>query len=128
MATITKERPKTRKRVTRRPKAAVVRRPELPEPQVSHLKVGSAAAAGQQDARQDKKRGFVSKVVHGLGALFIELGFLGPAKFSLQGSRLISPGEKTVLDAELMGLKQILPFTIPSTSALRRGVESQEVV
>ena len=102
MATITKERPVTRKRVTRRSRPAVVRQAEQPEPRVSHLPVE------RLNDRQDQKRGFVSKVVRTLGDLFI-------AKYSLVGSRLVSPGEQTVLDAELMAYKQMLPFTMPST-------------
>ena len=120
MATITKERPETRERVVRGPEAAAVRKTELPERRLSRSTVGSATV-GRLDVRQEEKRGFLDNVARGIGELFIELGFFGQARLWLRGSRLISSGEKTLLDAELMGCKQAVPFTIPGTSILGRG-------
>ena len=115
MVTITKERPETRERVTRQPQAPEVRQAEEPEPRVPR------EAVARPTARQDKQLGFVDRVVRSLGALFAGLGSIGQATYSLQGSRLISPGEKTLINAETIAYKQILPFTMPGTSALRRG-------
>lgn len=121
MAVATRERANNRTEI--RIRIAAARAPTVRKPNVwaSPLRVGSREAAAQATgACQDKKVGFFSSVARGFGELFTGLGFFGPAKWWLQGSRLISPREKTLLEADSTGSKQILPFTIPGASALRR--------
>ena len=105
MTLATANRPNSGIELRGRPGAAPVRTVQTVVSRVYPVGVGSAeAAAPKTDARQDSRKGFVSRSAHAIRERLFELGLGGPSRLWYPSSDAISSREKLDLDLQIKGI------------------------
>ena len=131
MVTITKERPETREKVTRRPKSPAVQQTEQPEHRVSPLAqtVGSAKAVAQPtDAHRDPPAGPFSKLARGLRDVFFQLGISGPSNPYYSDGRGFGPRNDPMRTVHKMGLYYLGGRAFPPRTDAVRDAQNKGVL